>query len=380
MNTFSADPPAHAHHPPGSAGRETRSARVRFALWAVGIWTLLAVLGASHDGLKLAAQGQPVPWTRSFAVSFTDWYTCAAFTPVVLWLVRRHPPTGRGWMRAGVLYAAAAGAMVVLKALLYVPLRQAMAPLPGYTVGVALADRFFFELMAFASMFGIALALRYHRTLRDRETAAARLEARLAHAQLQALRSQIRPHFLFNTMNAISTLMHRDADAADEMLSRLCELLRDSLDADGVQEVPLRHELRVLDHYLDIMRLRFPDRLAVDVRVDDDVLDERVPQFILQPLAENAIEHGIARRSRGGRIVVAAAREGGGLRITVADNGPGPAGGPAASREEAGLRHTRERLREIYGPDAALRLRGSPRGTEVELSIPSTRAAEVAAR
>jgi two-component system LytT family sensor kinase len=372
-------PVPHAAHPPEAAAPPSRP-RLRFALLVMAIWTLLAVLGASQDVLNLAYHGQPVAWTRTFAASMADWYTCAAFTPAVLWLVRRVPLAGRGWMRAGAIYAAATAAMVVLKYALYIPLLQAFAPLPGYTLNAALADRFFFEFMAFASMIGIALALEYHRTLRERETRAAQLEARLANAQLDALRSQIRPHFLFNTMNAISTLMHRDADAADEMLTLLCDLLRDSLDADGVQEVPLRHELRVLDRYLDIMRLRFPDRLAVDVRVDDDVLDEPVPHFILQPLAENAIEHGIARASRGGRIVVAAARAGGRLRITVSDDGPGPPAGAAALREGIGLSNTRERLRQLYGPSAALRLRGSPRGTEVELSFPRAHTPALAAR
>ncbi len=364
MHTLSAAAP--------KTHRTWTSPRLRFALLLAGVWTLLAVLGASQDALNLAYHGQPVAWPRTLAVSLVDWYTCAAFTPVVLWLVRRVPLTGGRWMRSGLVYAAATAVMVVLKYALYIPLLQWLAPLEGYTLSVALADRFFFEFMAFASMIGIALALEYHREIRERETRAAQLEARLANAQLDVLRSQIRPHFLFNTMNAVSTLMRRDVDAADEMLALLCDLLRDTLDADGVQEVPLRVELRVLDRYLEIMRLRFPDRLAVDVRVDDDALDAPVPHFILQPLAENAIEHGIARSARGGRIVVAAERAGGTLRITVTDDGPGPAPG-AAPREGIGLGNTRERLRQLYGPAAALRLRRSPAGTEVELRIPVAR-------
>lgn len=327
--------------------------RLRPAAWVAGIWILAAVLGAS-----LEMPGRPVPGMPAFSGSLVDWLACAAFLPVAVWLVRRVPLTRRGWMRAVPAYAAAAAGMVALK--------QAL--------GAATGERVWFDAVALAAMFGIVLALRHHRTLRERESRAARLEAALAHAQLDALRSRIRPHFLFNTMNAISTLIHCEPRAADEMLTRLCDLLRDSLDADGAQEVPLRHELRVLDRYLDIMRLRFPDRLAVDVRVDDDVLDERVPHFILQPLAEDAIEHGVARAARGGRIVVAAARAGGGVRITVADEGP------AAVREQTGLSITRERLWQLYGPDAALRLHGSPGGTEVELRIPSARSVEAAAR
>ena len=373
MQTLStALPPPAEHSAPAPA---ERSARLRFALLVAVIWTLLAVLGACQDVLNLAYHGQPVPWTRTFAVSLVDWYTCAAFTPVVLWLVRRVPLTGRRWMRNGLVYAAATAAMVVAKYALYIPLRQALAPLPGYTLPVALADRFFIEFLAFASVIGIALAVQYHRTLRERETRAAQLEARLARAQLDVLRSQIRPHFLFNTMNAVSTLMHRDVDAADEMLTLLCDLLRETLDADGTQQVPLRRELAVLDRYLDIMRLRFSDRLTVDVRVDEDVLNEPVPHFILQPLAENAVEHGIARAAGAGRIVVAAGRDGDALRITVTDDGPGPAGGGAALREGIGLSNTRERLRQLYGPAAGLTLRGLPRGTEVELTLPRAGAA-----
>ncbi|HEU0014698.1 MAG TPA: histidine kinase [Longimicrobium sp.] len=345
-------------------------ARLRFALAVAGVWTLLALLAATQDALNLVYQGQPVPWARVYAVSLADWYTCAVFTPVVLWLVRRHPLRGRGWPRRAALYAAAAAVMTVLKYALYVPLRQVLAPIPGFSVAGILADRFFMEFVAFACVLGVAVAAEYYRTLRERELRASQLEARLAQAHLDALRAQIRPHFLFNTMNAVSTLMHRDVDAADEMLTQLCDLLRETLDAGGVQEVPLREELRVLDHYLGIMRLRFSDRLTVDVRVQPDVLDEPVPHFILQPLAENAIEHGIARDPRAGRIVVAARRAPEGLRLTVSDDGPGPAGGAAAVREGIGLSNTRERLRQLYGGAAALRLRGSAAGTEVELTIP----------
>jgi two-component system LytT family sensor kinase len=346
--------------------RTWTSPRLRFGLLVVGVWTLLGVLGASQAALNLAYHGQPVAWPRTLAVSMVDWYTCAAFIPVVLWLVRRVPLTRGRWMRAGLIYTAAAAMMAVLKYALYIPLLRWLAPLEGYTLDVALANRFFFEFMAFASMIGIAVALEHRRGIRERETRTARLEARLVNAQLDALRSQIRPHFLFNTMNAVSALMRRDVDAADEMLALLCDLLRDTLDADGGQEVPLRVELRVLDRYLEIMRLRFADRLRVEVRVDEDALDVPVPRFILQPLAENAIEHGIARSARGGRIVVAAERAGGTLRITLTHDGSAPG-------EGFGLESTRERLRQLYGPAAGLRLQCAPTRTEVELRIPVAR-------
>jgi len=166
--------------------------------------------------------------------------------------------------------------------------------------------------------------------------------------------------------------MHRDVEAADEMLSELSALLRTTLDRDGVQEVPLAEELATARHYVEIMRARFGDRLAVQEEVDAEVRDALVPHFVLQPLVENAIEHGIARDPGAGRIWIRARATDGHCAITVSDDGPGPAGGSeAAVREGVGLTNTRRRLAALYGPAATLILSPAEgRGTEVVLRIP----------
>lgn len=201
----------------------------------------------------------------------------------------------------------------------------------------------------------------------------ATLEGQLARAQLDALRSQLRPHFLFNTLNAISVLTLEDAARARHMVVRLGSLLRRSLDEDE-HEVPLRQELLFLDDYLDIQRARFGDRLTVTLDVDAAAAEARVPVLLLQPLVENAIEHGWPEKDATTAIALRATRSDGMLRLSVEDNGPG-AGESGQVREGIGLSNTRERLRRLYGDRAAMRLgaahgNGVPVGTRVEITIP----------
>jgi LytS/YehU family sensor histidine kinase len=225
------------------------------------------------------------------------------------------------------------------------------------------------DLMAYASVLGLSQAVAYYRRSRERELRASQLEARVAEAQLQALRMQLHPHFLFNTLHAISALMHRDVEAADRMVSKLSDLLRVALDNAGEQEVSLRRELDFLEGYLEIQRARFGDRLGVSVSVDPEVLDARVPNLILQPLVENAIRHGVSARAAGGRIAVAARREGARLRLEVRDDGPGLTAG--TFREGLGLANTRARLVQLYGQGQHLSLANQPGGgLRVEVEVP----------
>jgi LytS/YehU family sensor histidine kinase len=190
---------------------------------------------------------------------------------------------------------------------------------------------------------------------------AAQLEAQLAEARLDALRMQLHPHFLFNTLHAISALMARDVPAARRMMTRLSDLLRFSLEQEVTDEVPLAEELDFLDRYVEIQRARFPDRLHVEMDVEPDAQAALVPRFMLQPLVENAIRHGIDRRPGGGRVVVRARVNDHRLKIEVEDNGPGfPSG--ADYREGVGLRSTRARLEHLYGGGGELDLAAAPGG------------------
>ena len=198
----------------------------------------------------------------------------------------------------------------------------------------------------------------------------AQLEGQLSAAQLEALRMQLNPHFLFNTLHAISTLMARDVKGARTMISDLSGLLRRVLDGTDAPEVPLDDELDVLSHYFGIERTRFADRLEVSMNAEEGTRNALVPTLILQPLVENAIKHGIAPRGEGGRVEVVAQRLNGHLVVNVRDDGPGlPPGGP--TREGVGLKNTRDRLEKIYGEQASLTLSNRPEGgLDAEVRIP----------
>lgn len=225
------------------------------------------------------------------------------------------------------------------------------------------------EVGAFVG-WGLLLPLAGWAMVRERELAATRLAEQLAQANLQMLKMQLHPHFLFNTLNAISSLMHADADAADRMISRLSDLLRMALEKDDRPRARLKSELDFLRRYLDLEQIRFRDRLEVTIDVAPECASALVPRLILQPLVENAIRHGIAMRSAAGRLSIRAERRGDRMILDVADDGPGlPAG-----REPhlgVGLANTLARLEQLYGDDATLELVNAEEGgLIVHLELP----------
>jgi LytS/YehU family sensor histidine kinase len=217
----------------------------------------------------------------------------------------------------------------------------------------------------------------YYGRFRERERAAAalavrasRLEAQLARAELDALKMQLHPHFLFNTLHSISALIHADPEGADLMVSRLSDFLRMVLDHAGAQELALRDELAFLERYLEIQRTRYRERLDAAMEIDPETLDARVPNLILQPLVENAIRHAVEPRAAGGRVRVTARRENGTLHLAVRDDGPGLRDAPR-SGNGVGLANTRARLAQLYGGAHAFELRNHPEGgLEVSLALP----------
>jgi LytS/YehU family sensor histidine kinase len=206
------------------------------------------------------------------------------------------------------------------------------------------------SLLTYAVLVGLTQAADYYRRYRDREITASRLEAQLATARLDLLRMQLNPHFLFNALHDISQLMHEDVERAERMVEDLSELLRLSLRHVGQAEVPLSEEVGFLRRYLQLEQMRFQDRLETHVDVTPEALDARVPYLILQPLVENAVRHGVGPRIERGRVEVRGRADGEALVLEVYDDGPGIGSPQAKEREGIGLRNTRERLHESYGP------------------------------
>jgi two-component system, LytTR family, sensor kinase len=226
-------------------------------------------------------------------------------------------------------------------------------------------------LMTYSAIVGLSYAFAYYRESRARAVRAAHLEARLAEARLKTLEAELHPHFLFNTLHAISTLVHTQPESADRMISRLSDLLRITFDRSGAACVPLQEELEFLQKYLEIEQTRFEDRLTVDYEIDPDTLDAEVPRLILQPLVENAIKHGVAPRTGPGTVSIASRHDGSQLCLMVRDNGVGLSGGDRAKLHHGvGLANTRDRLECLYGAAHALDFIEAGEGLTVEMRLP----------
>jgi len=224
--------------------------------------------------------------------------------------------------------------------------------------------QFSFRLPIYLAIVCAAHALHFYRRSQERE----RLEASLAKARLEALKMQLQPHFLFNSLNAITALVHKDADAAEEMLTALADLLRLTLETSNDQELPLQRELEFVERYLAIEHVRFGDRLRFQLEIAPETRSALVPTFILQPLVENAVRHGLEPRSGEGLLTVEAKRDGTNLCLAIRDNGVGiPEGTP--SHEGIGLKNTRARLHELYGESAELALHNA-QGFCVTVTLP----------
>jgi two-component system LytT family sensor kinase len=240
-------------------------------------------------------------------------------------------------------------------------------------------SQFHLDLLIYGAIIGVSYAVSYYFRYREREFRASQLETQLAQAQLQTLKMQLHPHFLFNTLHGIAGLVRDNRNkAAVDMLAGLSDLLRNTLENAGKQEVPLKEELEFLELYLDIQQMRFSDRLKVEMHVEPEVLDALVPNLILQPLVENAIRHGISRRAASGVVGITAQRANGSLRLRVYDDGPGLKREDGTDTVEGvGLSNTRARLAQLYGERQRFSL--SEReggGVEAMLVIPFVRAVE----
>jgi two-component system LytT family sensor kinase len=362
---------------------------VRFGWWktfglSLIVWVLIGFISGSRYYLVDLFQGKGV----SFAVFFGEAIVCfllwALLTPTILGLARRYPVTGDKRFHR-LLFHLGAGLLTVI---VYSALETLVGFIQKGGPKDASAIRASFQLIfttgaipqlvTYAAIAGVGHILEYYRRQRSREREvseiklrASQLESSLRQAQLDALRLQLHPHFLFNTLNTISFLMREDVEAANRLLIQLSELLRVAVRTEQ-QEIPLRQELDFLNRYLEIEQTRFQDRLSIEMQIEPDTLDAMAPALLLQPLVENAIKHGVAQSSDPGVVSVSARRENGFLEIEIRDNGPGfPIAETAHAGNGVGLANTRARLKQIYNSNCRFEVgNATDGGGLIAVSIP----------
>lgn len=346
-------------------------------------WTSLATLSAVNRlwGARDFGFGRVISPAGPIALGYLEAWTWAVATPLIFWLSSQTELTRARWARVAILLLA--GIAIAISVYVVLDLaRAAIMPLSPRRRGGGAGGlmplreighlRFLNQLIVYVAVLAAGFARVYF--LRDQHrqreaivltSQAAHLQAQLAEARLDALRMQINPHFLFNTLHAVSALVERDPAGVRRMIARLSELLRHTIESSATDEVPLRDELAFLRRYVEIMEIRFQGKLQVSASAPDDTLEAMVPNLILQPIVENALEHGVSRTSGEARIEITARREGERLLLTVRDNGPGLESGIGSG---VGLKNTRARLEQLYGEEAELSLESAP-GSGVVASI-----------
>ncbi|HEX8708912.1 MAG TPA: histidine kinase [Pyrinomonadaceae bacterium] len=353
---------------------------VRLALiW--GIWTLVGLIFTSQFYFTGFRSERPVEFTRALYAQMTWSYLWALATPLILYLAMRFPIERRGWLKnllAHLLFSTTLSVLVNGTGQILYYLNYGWRAGRAYQFSATLrhiVDNSSEGAGIYLLIVFISYAFTYYNRYRQGELRASRLEAQLSQAQLQALKMQLHPHFLFNTLHSISALLNRDTEAARQMITRLGDFLRLTLENSGTQEVSLQQEMEFLKCYLEIERMRFRDRLSTSVLIEPAALAARVPNLILQPIVENAIRHGIAPYSTPGQIEIQAKQENGRLRIRVRDNGPGlPLNRSTGNlfQKGLGLANTQTRLDRLYGAAHRFELANAPGGgLMVTLEFPS---------
>lgn len=342
----------------------------RHKKWPIifGIWLVAGILYAAQSYYYRSSIGQAVSWSgilMNDASYFVLWF---CFTPWLLWVGRRfYVDRTQGLARIATQVVLAIATAIIHRALydlIFMPLRQTPErPFTWARFYYSVIGSFDYGVLVYGVAILVIHAIAYHHRFQQEQVRNSQLQAELATAQLQALRMQLHPHFLFNTLNTIAVLIKQDANKALHMVELLGDLLRQALKNQQEQEIPLQQELEFLQHYLQIEAIRFGDRLQVHMHTDPETLTARVPRLILQPLAENAIRHGLAKHRRAGVIKISALRQNGELQLRVSDNGEGPNAGHG--KDGIGLSNTRARLQTLYGEHGRFELAPGENGGAV---------------
>jgi two-component system, LytTR family, sensor kinase len=351
---------------------------VRYGLiW--GVWTIITLFYTSQVYVMNTASGQArrYGYGREFLGQASAGYLWALATPLVLWLARRYCLQRHNWLRRGTFHflfsIVLSGALLAIHYLALMVIFERTGSITPFRVFGFVYYNLEKFLLVYWTILLMSHAFSYYNSFRKGELKASQLHTQLVQSQLEALKMQVHPHFLFNTLHSISALLSKDTEAARKMITRLGDFLRLTLENSGTMEVTLQQELEFLNGYLEIERIRFQDRLTTNIRVDPEVLDVRVPNLILQPIVENAMRHAIGN-SKSGRVEVTAVPRNGVVRIEVKDNGPGiDADKLLESRrgKGLGLANTQARLAGLYGAAARFEMLNNPTGgLVVALEIP----------
>ncbi len=345
-------------------------------VWAISfaLWTVLAFLSAAGSHVYIASIRGPETWAQLLTWEVTVGFIWSLLTPPIYALSRRFTFDRSNWQRVLPLHLVLSIAITLLAACVVVWLEPFITWTPEAHLPF-FADALSHALMDFQRYWYIVLitqAISYYGKYRERELQSSQLEAQLALAQLEVLKIQLEPHFLFNTLNSIAALARYDGEAAENMTLQLADLLRFSLDAMGVHEVPLSRELTLLQKYIDIQQMRFQDRLTVEMDIAPNTLSALVPNMILQPLVENAIRHGIGPRRAPGHVRITSRVVFDELWLEIADDGVGLTHFDGSIPPEGvGLRNTRARLQQLYNHDHRLILEDAPGGgCVIKIHIP----------
>jgi hypothetical protein len=350
---------------------------VKYALHATA-WLALALITASQGILTYLATGGTVSVVPVLLLNLALWLPWALLSPLIFAAARRLPLQGPGWPRRALLHVILNVALALIAALLYRMLRVAIGVPPRGNYAVMIVSGLNTALLVYWAIIAIAHATAFYRRTEERKRQTAELDRQLAQARLDALRAQIHPHFLFNTLHAIAARVRTDPRGAEDMLGTLGELLRTNLHHGPGHLVPLRDELALIERYLAIQQVRFGGRLRIERHVEDEALAGLVPVLVLQPLVENAIEHGIAHRIAGGALRLDARVRDGTLELLVTDDGSAADSTPQdESRWQVGLTNTRDRLRTLYGDAQRFSVTGDGRkGVVASIHIPHRRSTD----
>jgi two-component system, LytTR family, sensor kinase len=348
-------------------------------IWIASIWFGLGLFDATQTVLVMRSEGMHHAWITLFVTTVLSWLPWALATPLVLRLGHRFPPVKLRPLSTWLIHIAACVAIGLTFAAWTTWLQERFNPYgnssPPSPFVLVCVDKFDNGVLSFVVLYAAILAANYvldsRKRLAFQQTETARLNEQLAKAQLTALRQQIEPHFLFNTLNAVSGLVREGRnDAAVSMIAALSDFLRRVLEESTRQQVPLAEEIEFAQKYLDIQKVRFADRLQLSIDVPSDLHQAQVPSLILQPMVENAVKHGIAKRARGGTIRIAASRASGTLTLTVSNDGPSlPPDWEITTG--IGMSNVRTRLKSLYSEAFTLTMRNQDAdGVEVSISLP----------